>query len=423
MIAGRQRRFSFIMLLLINGTLGLAQNNNYDVMTHRLDSLIQLGIDSMAFPGAQILVRYRDSIIFHKTWGYHTYDNYRRVKQKDIYDLASVTKVSSGLPLLMKLYGEGHLNLDAPLSDYYKCFKRSNKKNLSLRQVLAHQARLKPYIIFWQEAKKDNGDYKRRTFKTSYSKKYPIRITDNLFMHKRYHKKMHKAIKKSELRDKKEYVYSGLAFLLMPDMIEDVTDQEFESYLRREIYQPIGADNLTYNPTEQFSIDEIIPTEYDTLWRHQLVHGTVHDEAAAMLDGVSCNAGLFGSAESLSRLFQLYLNKGSWDGRQIISERAVEMFTSYQYDDNRRGLGFDKPLREYDAELSYVAESSSPRSFGHSGFTGTMVWADPEHELVYVFLSNRVYPYRSHRNLYRLSLRPQLHQAVYDYVNSLTFDL
>ena len=423
MILRKLRSFSSLFWLLLSASIGIAQEDTYSEMEHKLDSLIQLGIDSMAFPGAQILVRHRDSIIFHKTWGHHTFDNNRQVKHNDIYDLASVTKVSSGLPILMKLYGEGSLNLDAPLKNYYKCFRRSNKKNLSLRQVLSHQARLKPYIVFWQEAKKKNGDYKRRTFKTSYSKKYPIRITDSLFMHKRYHKKMHKAIKKSRLRDKKEYVYSGLAFLLMPDMIEDLTDQPFESYLQQEIYQQIGAKRLTYNPTKHFSIGEIVPTEIDTMWRHQLVHGTVHDEAAAMLDGVSCNAGLFGSAESLSKLFQLYLNKGTWDGRQIISERAIEMFTAYQYDDNRRGLGFDKPLREYDADLAYVAESSSPSSFGHSGFTGTMVWADPEHELVYVFLSNRVYPYRSHRQLYRMSLRPQLHQAVYDYVKSLSHDL
>ena len=411
------------LLFLSFSVFTVEAQDNYDLMSHRLDSLVQLGIDSMAFPGAQILVRHRDSIIYHKTWGHHTYDNIRAVKKNDIYDLASVTKVSSGLPILMKLYGEGLLNLDAPLKDYYKCFKRSNKKNLTLRQVLAHQARLRPYIVFWQEAKKDNGDYKRRTFKDSYSKKYPIRITDQLYMHKRYHKKMHKAIKDSKLRKKKEYVYSGLAFLLMPDMIQDATGRQFESYLKEEIFQPIGANRLTYNPTKQFGIDEIVPTEFDTLWRHQLVHGTVHDEAAAMLDGISCNAGLFGSAESLSRLFQLYINKGSWADRQIISEHAVEVFTSYQYDDNRRGLGFDKPLREYDANLAYVAESSSPSSFGHSGFTGTMVWADPEHELVYVFLSNRVYPYRSHRQLYKMSLRPQLHQTVYDYVTGLTHSL
>lgn len=423
MIWRKQRWFSCLFWLLLSASIGLAQEDSYDVMDHKLDSLIQLGIDSMAFPGAQILVRHRDSIIFHKTWGHHTYDKNRIVKKNDIYDLASVTKVSSGLPILMKLYGEGVLNLDAPLQDYYKCFRRSNKKNLSLRQTLAHQARLKPYIVFWQEAKKDNGDYKRRTFKKSYSKKYPIKITDSLYMHRRYHKKMQRAIKKSKLREKKEYVYSGLAFLLMPDMIKDLVDRSFESYLHEEIYQPIGAKRLTYNPANYFSRDEIVPTELDTMWRHQLIHGTVHDEAAAMLDGISCNAGLFGSAESLSRLFQLYLNKGSWDGQQIISERSVEMFTAYQYDDNRRGLGFDKPLRDYDADLSYIAESSSPSSFGHSGFTGTMVWADPEHELVYVFLSNRVYPYRSHRQLYRMSLRPQLHQVVYDYISGLSFDL
>lgn len=385
-------------------------------MSQKLDSLIELGIDSLAFPGAQILVRYKDSIVFHKSWGYHTYDKTKKVANTDLYDLASITKVSSGLPILMKLYGEGRLNIDAPLKEYYPSLKHSNKKNLSLRKVLTHQARLKPYIVFWQKAKRKNGKYKRRSFKLEQSKKYPVKITDSLFLHRKYVKKMQKEIRKSPLRSSQEYTYSGLAFLLMPEMISQLVAEPFEEYLYRHIYEPIGANRLYYNPLNNVSINEIVPTEYDSLWRKQLVHGTVHDEAAAMLGGVSCNAGLFGDAHSLSSLFQLYINSGRWNDQEIISERAVELFTSYQYEHNRRGLGFDKPLREYNANQAYVAESASKKSYGHSGFTGTMVWADPEHDLIFVLLSNRVYPTRSHRKLYSLSLRPQMHQAVYDYI-------
>jgi len=386
------------------------------IMHQQLDSLVRLGMDSMAFPGAQILIRHRDSIIYHRTWGHHTYDQKVDVKKEDLYDLASVTKVSSGLPILMQLYGRGLLNLDVPLQTYFHALKRSNKKHLSLRETLAHQAGLTPYIVFYKNAVKKNGKYKCKTFKDRWSKRFPIEITDGLYLHRNYHKKMKKAIRKSTIKNRGNYAYSGLTFLLMPEAISELVNERFEEYLYREIFAAIGAKHLTYNPMQKYDRAQIIPTEYDTLWRHRLVHGSVHDEAAAMLGGVSCNAGLFGDAESLSRLFQLYLNEGEWSGKQIIPTHAIREFTTYQYEDNRRGLGFDKPLRVYDADLAYVAESASPTSYGHSGFTGTMVWADPDHDLVFVFLSNRVYPSRSHRHLYTLSLRPKLHQAVYDYI-------
>ena len=396
-----------------------AQKTSLQLLNHKLDPIIQVGLDSMAFPGAQILVRYKDSIIFHKTWGYHTYENKEHVKKQAIYDLASVTKVSSGLPILMKLYGEGKFDIDAPIKDYYSSLKKSNKKDIILRDVLAHQGQLKPYIVFWSEAIKKNGKYKWRSFKSKKSKRFPIKITDQLFLHRRYFKKMKRRIKKSKLRNKKEYKYSGLSFLLMPEMISSMVNQNFESYLYENIYQPIGITNIKYNPLNHFDKSQIIPTEYDSLWRKQLVHGTVHDEAAAMLNGISCNAGLFSDAESLSRLFQVYLNNGSWNGEEIIAPQAIKEFTSYQFENNRRGLGFDKPLRIYNADKTYIAKSASPESYGHSGFTGTMVWADPKFNFIFIFLSNRVYPNRTHRKLYQLSLRPQMHQVVYDYILTL----
>jgi len=236
---------------------------------------------------------------------------------------------------------------------------------------------------------------------------------------KNFHKKIKKAIKKSKLREVKQYEYSGLVFLMMPEIIQRLTDEDIEDYLYREIYKPIGANELFYHPLDHVDKTRILPTEYDSLWRRQLVHGTVHDEAAAMLDGVSCNAGLFGSAESLALLFQLYLNEGKWDSRQIISKKAVQAFTKQAYPDNRRALGFDRPLDPYHPARSSTAQSASARSFGHTGFTGTLVWADPEYDLVYVFLSNRVYPSRDHRQLYQLSIRPKIQQVIYDYLDLL----
>jgi CubicO group peptidase (beta-lactamase class C family) len=227
---------------------------------------------------------------------------------------------------------------------------------------------------------------------------------------------MVKAICKSPVKTEKTYRYSGLIFLLMPEIIERITGEDFETYLYENIYNLIGAKGLTYNPLSKYSIEEIIPTELDTFFRNQLIHGRVHDEAAAMLEGVSCNAGLFGKAEDLAKLFQLYLNNGNWNGKQIIASESVHEFTKCQYceTENRRGLGFDKPPIEYEWGQSYVAESASPESFGHSGFTGTFVWADPKEDLILIFLSNRVHPTRENRKLYSLDIRPSLHQAIYD---------
>lgn len=411
------RLISIILCILLLARLNSQEEVSY--LHKQLDSLVQIGLDSSAFPGAQILIRYKDSVIYHHSWGYHTYDAAVPVQKDDLYDMASVTKVSTGLPVLMQLYGKGLIDLDVPISKYVKSWKRGNKKNLTLRKVLSHQARLEPYLVFWAEALRKNGKYKCRTFKNEYSKKYPIRITDSLYLHKRYKKKMEKAIRKSKLQPEEKYLYSGLLFLLMPDMISEIINRPFHDYLYEKVYKPIGAKTLTYNPLDKYPLKRIIPTEMDTFWRGQLVHGTVHDEAAAMLGGISCNAGLFGTAEDLSKLFQLYLNKGEWNGEQIIHPDAVDIFTSYQYVGNRRGLGFDKPMRVWDEDRSYVAQSASSTSFGHSGFTGTFVWADPAHDVVVVLLSNRVYPYRSQRNLYRLGLRPQIHQAVYDFINTI----
>ncbi|MEM9918039.1 MAG: serine hydrolase domain-containing protein [Bacteroidota bacterium] len=385
-------------------------------LEQRLDSIVEAGRLEGAYPGAQLYIARAGKVLLHKTYGFHTYAQKQAVQKNDLYDLASITKVSSGLPLLMKLYGEGKFDLDAPLRRYLPSFRKSNKANLSFREMLSHQARLKPYIVYWQNCLKEDKSFKRNTFKHQYSKKYSIKITDNLYLHRRYYKKMYRAIRDSPLEAQVKYKYSGLLFLLLPKIIENISGEDFEDYLRKEILDPIGAKALLYNPSSVYPLDRIVPTERDTFFRKQLVHGHVHDEAAAMLDGVSCNAGLFGTAKDLAKLFQLYLDDGQYEGRQLISAAAVRAFTQRHYSEhnNRRGLGFDKPLIEYDPIAAYVARDAPPESYGHSGFTGTFVWADPVHDLLLVFLSNRVHPYRSSRNLYKLGIRPALHQAIYD---------
>ena len=371
-------------------------------LRNQLDSIIQNGIDSMAYPGAQICVLVDGQIIHQKSYGYHTYEKEIKVEDDHVYDLASVTKVTSGLPLMMKLYGEGRLNLDGPLKEIFPEFRKGDMSKRTLRDMLSHRAGLTPYIVFWRDMLDDKGRRRKNSFDFQYSKEYPYKITDRLYLHKDYHKKMYKSIRKSEVDDPGQYRYSGLLFLLMPDILEPFIGHDFESYLYEEFYVPMGLYNLTYNPRRRFPLDKIVPTEDDNFFRYQLVQGTVHDEAAAMLNGISCNAGLFGNSGDVAKLFQMYVNGGTLEGRRYIKESAIREFTRYQFPDegNRRGLGFDKPLLEYNEEASYVARDASYSSFGHSGFTGTFAWADPEYNMVFVFLSNRVNPTRENRKLY-----------------------
>lgn len=383
-----------------------------------LDSIINNAIDSLAFPGAQLLVLHKDQTIIHKAYGHHTYERQIPVELHQVYDLASITKVSSGLPILMKLVDHDLIDLDKPISSYINDWGKSNKANLTIREILSHQAGLQPYIVFWAETLKSNGKFKRKTFRHKQSKRFPIRITDNLYMHRKYKSNMWKAIRDTELSLEKKYKYSGLLFLKLPELIEGIIKTDFETQLMHTFYTPLKATRLGYNPLSSIPLHDIVPTELDTFFRKTLVHGRVHDEAAAMLDGVSCNAGLFSNAESLAQLFRMYLNGGELNGKRYISEQAIKEFTSYQYpdNDNRRGLGFDKPPLEYIDGESYIAKSASLSSFGHSGFTGTFVWADPEYELLIIFLSNRVYPDRSQRKLYTMDIRPKLHQSLYDFL-------
>jgi CubicO group peptidase (beta-lactamase class C family) len=386
------------------------------LMADSIRAIVEEGIRAQAFPGAQVLVAKDGKVVFHETYGFHTYDSLQPVRPDDLYDFASVTKVTSTLPALMRLYGEGKFDLDAPLKKYLPFFKKSDKADVTYRQFLAHNGRLKPSIVFWREAKNEDGTWKRRSFRTVESRRYSIRITDSLFLHKKYKRQIYKGIRDLPLSEKPSYVYSDLSFILYPAVVEGLTKKPLERYLAETFYRPLGANTLTYNPLRSYPKERIVPTERDTFFRRQQVHGTVHDETAAMLGGVSGHAGLFGSAGDLAKLVQLYLNKGEYGGERFMSEAAVREFTRCQFcpEGNRRGLGFDKPLIEYDPAKSYVAQSASPESFGHSGYTGTFFWADPQYNLMVIFLSNRVYPDRSHTGISDLNIRPRVQQVVYD---------
>jgi len=392
-----------------------------DLLSTQIDSLVQIGLDSQAYPGCQVVVMHRSEVVHQRSYGFHTYDSTKQVADHHIYDLASITKVTTGLPLLMQLHGEGAFDINASVADYLPRMKRSNKSDLTWKEVLTHQAGLLPWIPHWQNTVIKNGTaegsiiFKPRTFKKNASGRYNIKVYDDLYLHRRYPKKMAKAIKQSNLGEK-VYKYSGILFYTMPEMIEKMTKEDFESQLYRNIYDPIGAERLRYRPLDHFPISEIVPTEVDTFFRNALVHGMVHDEGAAMMNGISCNAGLFGNATDLAKLGNLFANNGAHGKRQIIDATSVKIFGTAPFADagNRRGLGWDKPLLQPDDSwIGPCGPSASPSSFGHSGFTGTYIWIDPERELVFVFLSNRVHPTRDIRKLYSMNLRQEMHEACY----------
>ena len=390
------------------------------VLYRGIDSLMQEAMMVKAIPGGQVLVAKDQKIIFHKAYGHHSYSDTVKVRTSDLYDLASVTKISSALPALMKLYDEEKINLDRGIGAYLPSFRRSNKDDLPLRQILAHQSGLQAWIPFWKNTLRRNGSYKWNTFKKDSSARYPVKVTDEMWLHRKYKNKILREIKKSPVSKEQKYVYSDLGFYLFPFLVENVTGENFVNYLNSEFYNPLGATSLTYRPLQKYSLDKIVPTENDYLFRKTPIHGTVHDEGAIMMGGVSGHAGLFSNANDLAKLMQMYLNKGNYGGREYLDEEVLEEFTSYQFpnNDNRRGLGFDKPALGQRKVTGNTAIDSSDKSFGHTGFTGTMVWMDPETDLLYIFLSNRVLPTRENTRLNRLNTRTNIQQVLYDSIKA-----
>jgi beta-N-acetylhexosaminidase len=381
-----------------------------------VDSLVNQAMQAKAIPGCQVLIARNKKVILHKAYGDHTYSDTVKVKTTDLYDLASVTKISTSLAALMKLYDEGKFKLDATLGDYLPRFRRSNKSDIPMSDILTHQGRLIPFIPFYQRTFRKNGSYKWFTIKKDSSNRFPIKLNDGMFLHRKYPDKMVNGIRKSPLRDEKKYVYSDFFFMLAPRVVESMIDQDFASYLQENFYAPLGATSVTYNPLSRYSPSAIVPTENDYLFRRKPVHGTVHDENAAMMNGISGHAGLFANANDLAKLMQMYLDMGDYGGERYIREETLREFSRTQFpeNDNRRALGFDKPNLEYRGVNNNTAEGAGPNSFGHTGFTGTFAWMDPDTGLLYIFLSNRVTPTRENARLYRLNTRTQIQQVMYD---------
>ncbi|MEI6297873.1 MAG: serine hydrolase, partial [bacterium] len=391
-----------------------------ELLNRKTDSIVNIGLKVKAYPGCEVMIARNGIVVFHKTYGYQTYDKRIPVSKEDLFDLASVTKISGALPGIMLLNSEGKFSPDATLGSYLPEFRRSDKSGIVMRDLLTHQAGLTPYIRFWKEIMKDDGTYKHNVYRNGYSPKYSNEVAPGLFINRNYKKKMFSEIIKSKLGEKK-YLYSDLTFIITPEIINRITGQKWQDYVKTNIYNKIGASDIVFNPYLKYPLERIIPTEYDSLFRKQQLRGTVHDEGAAMLGGLSGHAGLFATANDLMKLMELYRRKGNYNGEQILSSAVVDEYARVQFpeNNNRRGLGFDKPMLNNSSlpeNEVYPSRGASPSSFGHSGYTGTFVWVDPEAGISYIFLCNRVYPSRYNNKLTDLNIRTEILQGIYESV-------
>jgi beta-N-acetylhexosaminidase len=380
-------------------------------MLTKIDLIAQRAIREKMTPGIQILVARKGKVIYQKSFGYHTYENDLKVKDTDIYDVASLTKILSTLPNLMQMYDRGQVSLDAKLGDMLPVFAKTDKKNITLKDMLLHQARFQPWIPFYQETLDSNKQPDSLLYRKMYSPEFPNQVAENLFLIKNYKDTIVARIADSKLLRKKEYKYSDFSFILLKEFLENKTGKPLDVLSNEAFYRPLGAAYTTYNPLRKFDISSIPPTEIDNYFRYQVIQGYVHDMAAAMEDGVSGHAGLFSNAMDIAKIMQMYLQKGRYGGKQYFSEKTFDTFnTCYDCKEgNRRGLGFDKPQIE---KSGPTCGCVSKASFGHTGFTGTMTWADPETGIVYVFLSNRTYPEAGENRLSKENIREDIQQVI-----------
>lgn len=386
------------------------------LLLNKIDSIALKGIKDKVYPGCQILVVKKGNVIYQKSFGYHTYENKTKVKNDDVYDIASITKIAASTASVMKLKDENKIKLDEHLCYYLPYLDGSNKQNIVIREMLTHQAGLKDWIPFWQKTVNKDGTYKEGIYNTTPNDFYTKQVAKNLYISKYYEDTIYKRIIDSPIKDAGKYLYSDLGYYFLKQIIEKQTGMKENEYVQKSFYAPLGLTTMGYMPTERFELNKIVPTEFDAKFRKQLVHGYVHDQGAAMLGGVGGHAGLFSNANDLAVIMQLFMNKGEYGGVRYFDTATVAEFTKCQYcTDNRRALGFDKPETNPD-KPSPVCGCVSYLSFGHAGFTGTLAWADPASDLIYIFLSNRVYPDADDNKLAKSGIRTKIQEVIYEVV-------
>lgn len=379
-----------------------------------IDSLAQVAIDSLMTPGMQVIVAKNGKIAYQKSYGHHTYDKKISVQNHHLYDLASLTKILVSLPLVMMQYEAGNLGLDSNLNDLLPGIVPPDKKSITLKALLSHNAGLKSWIPFYRETLDTQGKPNQLFYGSQYSQQYPHRITENLYLIRDYPQKVMEMIYDSSVNSSPRYNYSDLGYYILMDYFQRYYDLSFDQIASDFIFSKLNLSRTSYNPLTKYSSEEIVPSEVDTYFRYDTIDGYVHDMGAALMDGVGGHAGLFSNAKEVASIMQVFLRKGLYFDGSLFGEETFDDFNYryYTHLNNRRALGFDK--KSLDAELRHTADSATDSSFGHYGFTGTMAWADPNHGLVFVILTNRTYPTQENRLFIKHRIRPRMHQLVYD---------
>jgi beta-glucosidase-like glycosyl hydrolase/CubicO group peptidase (beta-lactamase class C family) len=387
--------------------------NMSSAVLKKIDAIAQKAIDDRIYPGCQILVAKDGYVIYEKAFGYHTYDNTIATKTTDLFDIASVTKVTATLPMIMKMQEQGKININNKLGDYYTYPVNSNKKDIVIKEMLCHQAGLPAWIPFYKNSLDSLGNPDTLWYAKKQDSVFSVKILDNLYLKKSYQDSVWNMIYNCGLATIKDYKYSDVGYYLLQQIIEKTYKDSLQNITRKYLYAPLGMNYTQYNPKwNGYDLNKIMPTEIEKNFRKSLLLGTVHDQGAALLGGVAGHAGVFSNANDLAKYFQLLLNGGTYGGYKYYDAATIKNFTSKQFANNRRAVGFDKPTPV--GQDGPTCDAASSESFGHTGFTGTMAWADPKNNLVYIFLSNRVYPSADVNTLSKQNIRQKIQQVIYD---------
>ena len=378
----------------------------------KIDVLAQKAISAKMTPGIQVLVARKGKVIYQKSFGYHTYNTDLKVLDSDIYDVASLTKILATLPNVMQQYDQQKINMETTLGTMSPIFKNSNKENIHFKELLSHYAGLVAGIPFYK-ATMNKSNLSEKYFRKSPDDQFSKQLGDSLFIRNDFSDSIMKMIVKSKVSLKKEYKYSDLTFMILKDYLENTTKKTLDVMIQENFYRSLGMNNSSFNPLKKFDKNRIPPTEVDSYFRHQILQGYVNDLSAALEGGVSGHAGVFSNAMDVAKIMQLYLQKGNYGNHQYFSEKTFSDFNTCYFcaEGNRRGVGFDKPQLGVEGPTCGCA---SMTSFGHTGYTGTMAWADPETEIVYIFLSNRTFPIAQENRLSKGNIREDIQEIIYD---------
>ena len=374
--------------LVLPATVGLTENK-----INSIDSIVADAVKKKALPGCVVLAAKDGKVFFEKGYGYYTYDKNEPVTPSSVYDLASLTKVLSTTLAVMKMYEEGKIDLKKKLGDYLPSVIGTNKENIPLKNLLIHEAGLKPYIPFYKETLEGDEMPSLRCYATINKDCFSNCVAPHLYLRCDLVDTFYHRILESPVADNPSYVYSDNDFIFLGKVVEKISGMGLNEYVRKYFYQPMGLSSLLYLPLDKISYDRIVPSTKEINFRNQELRGYVHDQGSAIMGGVAGHAGLFGDAYDIACIMQLLLNGGEWNGQTILQKETIQLFTSYQSTTSRRGYGFDKPEKDNATRQEpYPSAFVSEKAFGHTGFTGTCTWADPERGLIFVFLSNRIYP-------------------------------